>query len=108
MDIKGIPLICILCTKFLPLNAHLVEKFIHFKSDENNRSALQYAVEADDVRAAHWCLKNGIENTKDNLGNTAILDAIRLGRKRCFLLCMEYRFYDSKAAHIAVLYNRSW
>jgi ankyrin repeat protein len=55
---------------------------------------LHYAIEANDVKAAAWCIENGNPNQRDNFGNTPLLDAIRQGRRRCFLLCLKHKFYD--------------
>lgn len=108
LPIDGKPLLNILCQKFISLKEVLKDKKIEFKTDNDNRTALHYAIEADDVKAAFWCFENKIENTKDNYGKSAFLDAIRFGRRRIFLLCLHYKFYDSEAPHYCAKYNRLW
>jgi hypothetical protein len=108
MHIDGKPLLSKLCTMNVPLAQHLRGRDIVFRTDADNRTALHEAIAADDAGSANWCLENGIGNVKDNFGNTPILEAIRLGRKSCFLLCLNHNFYDSEAPHLCATYNRHW
>ena len=39
---------------------------------------------------------------------TPILEAIKLGRKAAFLLCLHYHYYDNQVPHMCAKYNRSW
>ena len=79
-----------------------------FKKDSDNRTALHEAIAADDVTSAYWCLRQRVENCRDNFGNSPILEAIKLGRRGCFLLCLHYQYYDSLAPHVCATYNRAW
>ena len=63
---------------------------------------------ADDVKAVYWCMKNKIGNVRDNFGNTPILEAIKYGRRACFLLCLQYNYYDNLAPTVCGIYNRAW
>lgn len=92
----------------LPLNEVLSGRDIVFTKDQDNKSALHEAVVADDISSAYWCFKNRIENNKDNFGNSPILEAIKLGRRSLFLLCLHYEFYDTMAPHTCATYNRAW
>jgi ankyrin repeat protein len=49
-----------------------------------------------------------VGNYRDNFGNSPIQEAIRLGRRACFLLCLHYEYLDSEAAHCCAVYNRAW
>ena len=69
---------------------------------------MHYAIEANDVKAAAWCIENGNPNQRDNFGNTPIIDAIRQGRRRCFLLCLKHKFYDERAPVFAAMFNKQW
>lgn len=81
---------------------------IKFKTDPDGRSPLHYAVEQDDVQSAYWCLSRGAKNKCDNFGNTPIMDAIRLGHRRCFLLCVHFQHIDEFLPHVCAKYNRLW
>lgn len=77
--------------KFLPVE-DLLEKFsINFLPDSDGRTPLHYAVEVDDVKALNWLLKKGASNTPDKFGNTPVMDALRLGHRRSFLLLLHYQ-----------------
>lgn len=76
--------------------------------DDDRRSPLHYAIEANDVKAAAWLISKNHPNQQDNFGNTPILDAIRLGRRRCFLLCLQNKLYDERAPIYAAMYNKHW
>lgn len=106
--VEGKPLLSRLCTMHIPLTHLLAGRNIEFTKDVDNRTALHEAIAADDVASAHWCLQNNIGNHRDNFGNTPLLEAIRLGRKACFLLCLHYEYFDSEAAHACAIYNRAW
>lgn len=108
LELSGKPLLNKLCTYNIPLAQHLRNREIVFKNDADNRTALHEAIAADDTQAANWCLENGVGNVKDNFGSSPIVEAIKLGRKSCFLLCLQHSFYDSEAPHICAMYNRVW
>lgn len=57
----------------IPLGQHLKGREIIFKNDVDNRTALHEAIAADDTCSANWCFENGIQNVRDNFGNTPIL-----------------------------------
>ena len=44
----------------------------------------------------------------DKFGNTPIMDALRLGHKRSFLLCLHYQHYDEELPKLAAQFNRVW
>jgi len=44
MKIDGKPLICILCTKFIPLSIIFKDVEVNLTNDEDNRSPLHYAI----------------------------------------------------------------
>ncbi len=48
----GVPLFNLLMNKFLPLPELLDSSPIKFEKDEDGRTPLHYAIEADDVKAA--------------------------------------------------------
>ena len=80
-------------------DSELIETFLEAGADidsagEDGFTPLHYAIEANDVKAAAWLISKGNPNQQDNFGNTPILDAIRLGRRRCFLLCLKNKLYD--------------
>ena len=83
-----------LCNKFLPLDTVFEGKHLELKPDADGRTPLHYAVEVDDVKAVNWCLCRGARNTSDKFGNTPLMDAVRLGHRRSFLLCLHYQHYD--------------
>ncbi len=87
-------MISILAQKFIPLHQLLKGRDISFPLDDDGRSPLHYAIEADDVKAAAWLIEKGHHNQRDNFGQTPIVDAIRLGRQRIFLLCLKNKLYD--------------
>lgn len=87
----GVPLFNLLMNKFLPLPELLDNSSIKFEKDEDGRTPLHYAIEADDVKAAEWLLSKGARNESDKFGNTPVMDSVRLGHKRCFLLCLHYQ-----------------
>ena len=91
---NGVPLISLLCNKFLPLETALSNIHIELKPDQDGRTPLHYAVEVDDAKAVNWCLRKGAENVKDKFGSTPIMDALRLGHRRSFLLCLHYQHYS--------------
>lgn len=37
-----------------------------------------------------------------------MMDAIRLGKKRCFLLCLHFQHIDEFLPHVCAKYNRLW
>jgi len=45
-----------LATKFIPLAQILKSREIVFPLDEDRRTPLHYAIEADDVKAAAWLI----------------------------------------------------
>jgi hypothetical protein len=92
----------------LPLNQILAGREIVFQKDEDNRTALHEAIVADDINSAYWCLQRNIGNSRDNFGISPIMEAIRLDRRGCFLLCLHYEYFDSEAAHTCAIYNRAW
>lgn len=53
-------------------------------------------------------MSKGAKNVADKFGNTAVMDAVRLGHKRCFLLCIHYQHINENLPHIAAQYNRVW
>lgn len=106
--IQDKPLLSLLATKFVPLEVIIRNKQINFPLDDDRRTPLHYAIEANDVKAAAWLISKGHPNQQDNFGNTPILDAIRLGRRRCFLLCLKNKLYDERAPIYAAIYNRHW
>ena len=84
-------------------------KRVELKPDLSGKTPLHYAVEADDVKSALWCLENGNPaGIRDSDKRTPIMRAIESGYRRCFLLLLEYKHYDECAAHIAAAYNRVW
>lgn len=83
-----------LVNKFLPLDEVLGNSKIKFETDEDGKTPLHYAVEADDVKAVYWLLGKGSKNVADKFGNTPVMDAVRLGHRRCFLLCLHYQHYN--------------
>ncbi len=50
------PLLSILAQKFIPLHQVLKGREISFPLDDDRRSPLHYAIEADDVKAAAWLI----------------------------------------------------
>ena len=92
----------------IPLTHILKDREIIFTKDDDNRTALHEAIAADDLAAANWCIQNKIGNHRDNFGFTPILEAIKHGRRACFLLCLHYEYYDSEASHYCAIYNRAW
>lgn len=106
--VDGKPLLSKLCTMGIPLDLYLKQHPTPFPRDADNRTPLHEAIAADDPAAAKWCLERDSGNVRDNFGNTPILEAIKLGRKSCFLLCLQYQYYDSEAPHICAAHNRAW
>ena len=101
-------MISILAQRFIPLAQVLKGREITFPLDDDRRSPLHYSIEADDLKAAAWLIEKGNPNQRDNFGQTPILDAIRLGRQRIFLLCLKNKLYDERAPIYAAVYNRHW
>lgn len=97
-----------LCNKFLPLEAIFENQVIHLKPDEDGKTPLHYAVEVDDAKAVSWCLSKGAQNVRDKFGNTPIMDAVKLGHRRSFLLCLHYQHFSEELPQIAAQYNRVW
>ena len=97
-----------LCNKFLPLEAIFDNQVIHLKPDEDGKTPLHYAVEVDDAKAVSWCLSKGAQNVRDKFGNTPIMDAVKLGHRRSFLLCLHYQHFSEELPQIAAQYNRVW
>lgn len=71
--IEDKPLICIMATKFIPLSKIFKSRKVKLVHDSDKRTPLHYAIEANDVKAAAWCLENGNSNQTDNFGNSPIL-----------------------------------
>ncbi len=92
----------------MPLSLILKNKELNFPLDDDRRTPLHYAIESDDVKAAAWLISKGNPNQRDNYGHTPIIDAIRLGRQRCFLLCLKNKLYDERAPIFAAINNRHW
>lgn len=107
-EVEGVPLLNLLCNKFVPLHAIFCDRQVHMQADVDGRTPLHYAVEVDDVKAAEWCLSRGAPDAKDSFGNTPLMDAVRLGHRRCFLLCLHFQHYSEKLPHLAAEYNRTW
>ena len=97
-----------LCNKFLPLANLLQDRNFQLQTDRDGRTPLHYAVEADDIKAAYECLKRGAKNVKDNFGNTPVMDAVKFGHRRSFLLCIHFQHLNDSLPHIAAKYNRVW
>jgi len=79
----------------IPLHLYLKDRDIVFRRDADNRTALHEAIAADDPAAVKWCIDHSIDNTRDNFGNTPILEAIKFSRKACFLILLQNKYYDS-------------
>ena len=106
--VQGKPLLSRLCTMHLPLAQILAGRDVVFGRDADNRTALHEAIAADDINSAAWCIEHNIGNSTDNFGCSPILEAIKLGRRACFLLCLHYELVDPLAAHACATYNRAW
>lgn len=74
---------------------------VSFPADKDGRTPLHYAVEADDAKAVYWLLGKGAKNVADNFGATAAEEAVKLGHRRCFLLCLHYQHITENLPHVA-------
>ena len=53
-------------------------------------------------------MSKGSHNVADKFGNTPVMDAVRLGNKRSYLLCLHYQHINEELPHVAAEYNRVW
>ena len=60
------------------------------------------------MKAAYECLKRGAENKKDNFGYSPVMDAVKYGHRRSFLLCIHFQHLMDSLPHVAAKYNRVW
>lgn len=77
-------------------------------TDNQGRSPLHYAVAVDDVKAAYECLKRGAKNEPDSQGYTPVMEAVKYGHRRCFLLCIHFQHLSEGLPQVAAKYNRIW
>jgi hypothetical protein len=108
LKIKEMPVFALLLNTGISLNELSSFDKIKSQCDEDGKTTLHYAVQADDAVIVYWLLTKGSANVADKFGNTPIMDAVRLGHRRSFLLCLHYQHASENLAHIAAEYNRVW